>query len=74
MRAVGLEPTTYQRRDTPMAVYAKREGSDTWHFCSNCSNYPKGAGVVRRAKDQAASCAMNARQNGRLVTVRRLTT
>lgn len=24
-----------------MAQYRKRRGSDTWHFCSNCSNYPK---------------------------------
>lgn len=20
--------------------YRKREGNDTWHFCSNCSNWP----------------------------------
>ena len=23
-----------------MAEYRKRVGSDTWHFCSNCSNWP----------------------------------
>jgi hypothetical protein len=23
-----------------MAEYRKRRGTDTWHFCSNCSNYP----------------------------------
>lgn len=23
-----------------MAQYRKRKGNDTWHFCSNCSNYP----------------------------------
>jgi hypothetical protein len=23
-----------------MAPYRKRNGHDTWHFCSNCSNYP----------------------------------
>ncbi len=23
-----------------MAAYRKRKGNDTWHFCSNCSNYP----------------------------------
>ena len=22
-------------------VYRKREGSDTWHFCTNCTNWPK---------------------------------
>ena len=21
--------------------YRKRKGNDTWHFCKNCSNYPK---------------------------------
>ena len=26
--------------------YRRRKGSDTWHFCSNCSNWPRGrAGV-----------------------------
>jgi hypothetical protein len=29
-----------------MARYAKRPGSDTWHFCGNCTEYPRGAGVV----------------------------
>lgn len=23
-----------------MAQYRKRKGTDTWHFCANCSNYP----------------------------------
>jgi hypothetical protein len=23
-----------------MAQYRKRKGNDTWHWCSNCSNYP----------------------------------
>ncbi len=22
------------------STYRKRTGSDTWHFCSNCSNWP----------------------------------
>lgn len=21
-------------------TYRKRKGSDTWHFCTNCSNWP----------------------------------
>ena len=21
-------------------AYRKRKGTDTWHFCSNCSNWP----------------------------------
>ena len=24
-----------------MAVYRRKKGSDTWHWCSNCSNWPK---------------------------------
>jgi hypothetical protein len=24
-----------------MAEYRKRRGSDTWHWCSNCENYPQ---------------------------------
>jgi len=23
-----------------MANYRRRKGSDAWHFCSNCSNWP----------------------------------
>ena len=23
-----------------MGQYRKKNGSDTWHWCSNCSNYP----------------------------------
>ena len=23
-----------------MATYVKASGSDTWHWCRNCSNYP----------------------------------
>jgi hypothetical protein len=26
--------------------YRRRKGSDTWHFCSNCSNWP-GVGYER---------------------------
>jgi len=29
-----------------MTEYRKRKGSDTWHWCTNCSNWPTGrAGV-----------------------------
>jgi len=24
-----------------MAVYRRRNGERTWHFCSNCSSYPQ---------------------------------
>jgi hypothetical protein len=23
-----------------MSTYARRKGSDTWHWCRNCSNFP----------------------------------
>jgi hypothetical protein len=25
-----------------MAEYRKRIGNDTWHWCTNCSNWPTG--------------------------------
>jgi hypothetical protein len=25
-----------------MATYRRRIGSDTWHWCRNCSNWPTG--------------------------------
>lgn len=29
-----------------MAKYRRKKGSDTWHFCTNCSNWPTGrAGI-----------------------------
>lgn len=24
-----------------MTKYRKKKGSDTWHWCTNCSNWPK---------------------------------
>ncbi len=31
-----------------MPVYKKQEGSDTWHWCANCPQYPKGEEVTSR--------------------------
>lgn len=31
-------------------MYRRRKGSDTWHFCSNCSNWPKGKYDSRTSK------------------------
>jgi hypothetical protein len=28
---------------SPVGEYRRREDSDTWHFCRNCSNYPREA-------------------------------
>lgn len=31
-----------------MPVYKRKEGSDTWHWCANCPEYPKGENVTSR--------------------------
>ena len=28
-----------------MAVYKKKKGHDTWHWCTNCSKFPTGSDV-----------------------------
>lgn len=28
-----------------MAMYVRKRGSDTWHWCKNCSKYPTGSDV-----------------------------
>jgi hypothetical protein len=28
-----------------MAIYSRRRDSDTWHWCTNCSNYPSVTNV-----------------------------
>lgn len=28
-----------------MPTYRRRKDKDTWHWCSNCSNYPTGSDV-----------------------------
>lgn len=30
--------------------YRKRRGSDTWHWCTNCSNWPTSNYVVSHTK------------------------
>jgi hypothetical protein len=32
------------------STYRRRKGYDTWHFCSNCSNWPKKGYESRIAK------------------------
>lgn len=53
-----------------MAVYKRRDSSDTWHWCTNCSKYPKGPNVQTnptkpsdyelcnecKAKEKAGTC------------------
>jgi len=31
-----------------MIKYVRRKGSDTWHWCRNCSRYPVGPDVETR--------------------------
>ena len=33
-----------------MGQYRKRRDRDTWHFCSNCSNYPRSDYVTSTGK------------------------
>lgn len=36
-----------------MAVYRRKEGSETWHWCINCPDYPTGDNVtVRHTKPE----------------------
>jgi len=30
----------------PMPEYRRKKGSDAWHWCTNCSNWPKGTAGV----------------------------
>jgi hypothetical protein len=52
-----------------MSQYRKRRGNDTWHWCSNCTNYPSSdydssstkptSGELCnecKAKDKAGNC------------------
>lgn len=52
-----------------MPEYRRKKGSDTWHWCTNCSNWPTSDYDVRytkpsdgeldnecRAKEKADSC------------------
>lgn len=38
-----------------MSQYRRKNGSDTWHWCSNCSNYPTGAGTYDSRPDKPSS-------------------
>ena len=33
-----------------MAAYRRRQGNDTWHFCGNCSNYPRSGYIEHPGK------------------------
>ena len=31
-----------------MKTYVRKKGSDTWHWCRNCSDYPTGSDVEKK--------------------------
>lgn len=33
-----------------MVTYCRKAGSDTWHWCKNCSNYPSTCYETSRTK------------------------
>lgn len=39
-----------------MAQYRRRRGSDTWHWCRNCSNDPKSDFDTRTERPQGDLC------------------
>jgi hypothetical protein len=53
-----------------VATYKRKKGSDTWHWCRNCSQYPTGSDTETssskpssgelcnqcRGKEQAGNC------------------
>ena len=46
--AVGLEATVKTER-----LFRRREGSDVWHWCANCSNWPGEAYAERDTKPRS---------------------
>ena len=38
-----------------MPEYRRLKGSDAWHWCSNCSNWPKGTRGVDYDSQQVAA-------------------
>ena len=39
-----------------MATYRRKKGSDTWHWCRNCSNWPTSDYVEQQAKPSGEQC------------------
>jgi hypothetical protein len=31
-----------------MPTYVRANGSDTWHWCSNCTGYPEASNIAER--------------------------
>lgn len=39
-----------------MASYVRAPGSDTWHWCRNCSNYPETIASRRESRPSGDLC------------------
>lgn len=39
-----------------MAKYVQAEGSDNWHWCQNCSNYPSNIAKSRKTRPRTDLC------------------
>lgn len=37
-------------------AYRKREGSDTWHWCRNCNNWPTSGYTERTSRPSGDLC------------------
>ncbi len=49
-----------------MVIYKRKKGSDTWHWCKNCSRYPSGPDVetktTRPSYDLCNECKSKERE------------
>lgn len=39
-----------------MATYVRTKGSDTWHWCKNCSQYPTVIGDTKYTRPESDLC------------------
>jgi hypothetical protein len=40
-----------------MATYVQAQGSDTWHWCRNCSHYPRRIAKRRATRPSSHLCS-----------------
>jgi len=51
-----------------MAEYRKKKGSDTWHFCRNCSRWPTSNFESKNSKptgDELCDECLSKKRNGK---------
>jgi hypothetical protein len=39
-----------------MTTYVKKNGSDTWHWMTNCRNYPTNIGASKQSRPHGDLC------------------